>query len=484
MAEDNRFTITLSQFYQGFSPLAHLNNLTQVGNAGSASVMSNVDVLGDLMTQGPALSNLTNGTQAGVVSELINFIIDKAVASDTTYGIGTTKLFKISSTAVASGGTPSWPQAITNCVDGESVIQLGTDIYGFYNKSSGGDILKMPLSTEVIDVDWGSTTPTGAAALQKAVHPVAVKEDVMIFGNGQYLGTYIGGSNTLAPTKLDFGVGNEVADVIFFGNQWLIAVNSGITGSNKNFGQIYTYDGGALSSILSDEVGIGFQKIGFLFEHNGVVYVAYQDLSSSGGYKIGYLAGRQIKTLAHFTGSLPSFSQKTLYKNTILFASSGSLYSAGAIVDEFPFAISQLADGGYTTLGAVVAPFGTPMIASTDGATNYRLAKFSGYDTACSWKSVVIPLVQGRTKGFIDEIIVLTKALGANASCSLKLEYNQGVSTSSANLINTTGRTRHTFRISIPNVEDFRIFLDWSGGSGSNDVAIREIQIIGHFVQC
>ena len=476
MAQDNTFSISLKDYYAGLSPLAYLDSLTEKGNSGHASVMQNVDVLGEFMTQGPGLANLTNGTQASAVTELINFILDKAVSADATYGIGATKLFKISSTAVTNDGT--FPHAITNCTDGESVIDMKGNLYYFYNKASGGDIGKYDLSS-TFDDDWASTTPNGSSAIQKAIHPTATKEDIIVFGNGQYVGTYIQGSNTLDVDKLDFGAGNEVADVVFSGNQWMLAVNSGVTGSNRNIGQIYLYDGGALSSILSDEAGVGFQKIGFLYELNGIIYVAYQDLSSA-GYTIGYISGRQIKPLAHFTGSLPSFAQKTLYKHTILFLSSGLVWSAGAVVDEFPFSISQLADGGYATVGALACPFGTPMIASTDGATNFKLAKFSGFDVNCLWKSIVIPISKGRNKGFIDEITVLTKALEAGASATVKVEYNQAVSSSSAQTVTTTGQTRHIFRMSIPGVEDMRIFLDWSGGSAAKDVEIRDIIIKGH----
>lgn len=479
MAQDNTFTISLKDYYVGLSPLAYLDSLTQKGNSGHASVMQNVDVLGEFMTQGPGLANLTNGTQAGAVTELINFILDKAVSSDVTYGIGATKLFKISSTAVTNDAT--FPHAITNCTNGESVIDMGGNLYYFYNKASGGEIGKYDLSS-TFDDDWGSTTPNGAAAIQKAVHPSATKEDIIVFGNGQYVGTYIGGSNTLDVDKLDFGSGNEVADVVFSGNQWMIAVNSGVTGTNRNIGQIYLYDGGALSSILSDEAGVGFQKIGWLYELNGIVYVAYQDLSST-GYTIGYISGRQIKPLAHFTGSLPNFAQKTLYKHTILFLSSGAVWSAGAVIEEFPFSISQLADGGYATVGALACPFGTPMIASTDGATNFKLAKFSGFDVNCLWKSVVIPISQGRNKGFIDDITVLTKPLESGASATIKLEYNQAVSSSPAQTITTTGKTRHIFRVSVPNIEDMRVFVDWSGGSATKDVEIRDIIIKGHYYQ-
>ena len=487
MAKDNKFIIELKNFHMGFSPTAHLNSLTEMGNQGHASAMQNVDVISnpDVLNQGPGLSNLTNGTQAGVVSELINFILDQAVASDVTYGIGATKLFKISSATVASGGSPSWPQTITNCTDGESLCYLKGNLYGFYNKSSGGEILKMPIATETIDPDWGSTVPTGAAALQSALHPSASKEDIMVFGNGRYLGTYIDATTTLAPTKLDFGNNAEVADVCFHANQWWICVNSGISGTNRNKSQIYLYDGSVVSSILNDETAVGLYKIGFIYPLNGIVYVCYQDLSYTGGYVIGYIAGRQIVPIKYFTGSLPTYAQKTLYKNTILFLSSGLVYSVGAIVpDLLPNQISQHADGGYATCGAIAAPFGTPIVASTDSGSNHRLAKFSGYDTACNWRSVVMPITQGKLKGQIDEIVVLTNNLGANAKCTLQLEYDQDtLDSGTAKNITGTGTQRHYLRNFGGAYNDFRVFIDWSGGNATNNAAIRSIFITGHYVE-
>lgn len=480
MAKDNEWVITLDKFYQGYAPLAFTNSLTEVGGAGMASSMSNVDVLADLITQGPGLSNLTNGTQAGAVSELINFVMDKAVATDATYGIGATKLFKLSSTTVTSDGT--WPHTITSCTDGESIQVLKGNLYYLYNTAGGGDIGKYNLDA-TFDDDWGSTVPTGAAALQNAIHPSDKKEDILLFGNGRYAGTYIVATNTLAPTKLDFGNDTEVADVLYNSGQWYIAVNSGITGTNRTEGQIYTYEGAATVSTLSDEAGVGVQRIGFLYRINGVIYVAYQDLSST-GFIIGYLNGTQIKPLGRFTGTLPTFAQKTLYKNTILFLSSALVWSAGAFVDALPFQLSQHADGGYATVGAIAAPFGTPLIASSDGGSNHRLAKFSGFDTSCTWKSIIFPVSAGKFKGFIDEIVVLTKTLGASASCSLTIEADQASSTSSAKTITGTSKRRHYFtNFSLNGIEDFRIALSWENGNSSNDCAIRKIIVKGHFVE-
>ena len=553
--EDNSFSIVLDKFYQGFSPLAFQNTLTEIGGGGHASTMTNVDVInGDYITQGPALTILTNSTEAGVVNELLSFVMDKAVTDSVTYGIGPTQLFKITPTALTDDAT--WPQVIPNSTSGESIQVLKGNLYYFFNKSATGEIGRYNLDATFTH-DWGSTTPTGGAALENAPHPSEKKEDIILFGNGRYVGSYIAETNTLAPTKLDFGNDAEVADISYSAGYWYIAVNSGVTGDNRTEGQIFLYDGSATVSTLADETGVGMQRIGFLYRINGIIYVMFQDLSSD-GLSIGYIFGTQIKPLGRLNGTLPNFQQKTLYKNTILTLSSAKVYSGGALIEEFPFQVSQFADGGYSTVGAIATPFGTPIISSHESAVftaatsnvitstahglidtdtllltttttlpaglslatkyyviektannfkvstseggsevnitgtgsgihtwnRYKVAKFSGYDTNCDWTSIVVPLIGRNTKGYIDNIAVLTPALGENAQCDLTVEANQGVTAGNELSITGTGKTLHSFTATgLASVEDFRIKLDWSNGSSTNPCSIRRIIVSGHFLE-
>src|SRR3990167_667797 len=469
MAEKTPY-IVLKDFSAGYAPLAFTDSLTEIGGGGHASVMTNVDILDGKLTQGAGLANLTNGTQAGNVTELITFILDKATADDVGWALGATKLFKISSTAVTSGNS------VSGMADGESLVVLKGNLYGFYNTASAGAIFKMPLSTEVVDATFGT-------GLENAIHPSAGKEDILVFGNGQYVGNYIAESDTLDVDKLDFGSGTVCADVIYNNGYWWLAINSGVTGTNRTDSQIYLWDGSTIPSTLSDEAAVGQQRIGFLYVIGGVVFVAYQDLSST-GFIIGYVNGKAISPLARFSGTLPSFAQKTLFKNTILFLSSALVYSAGAFVPELPFQLSQIADGGYATVGAIAAPFGTPLISSTDGGSNFRLAKFSGYETASTWKSIIFPVSAGKFKGYIDNITVLTNTLGAGASCALTIEADQASLTSSTQTIATTGKRRHYFNsFNLAGIEDFRIALSFSGGSATNIVVIRKIFINYHLTE-
>ncbi len=474
--KDTDFAITLDNFNQGLSPLAHLDNKTYLGGSGQSSGMR-ADIISDpvYLTQSPGLSDLTNGTQAGVVDQLIRYILEQPVNTTDTYALGTTKLFKINATTVVSGGSPSWPQVITNMTEGESITRLNNYIYGFFNKSSGGEIFRMLLSSGVIDHTWGSVTDQ---LLEKAPHPSAVKEDILVFGNGRYLGVYIEGLATLNVRQLDFGEGSEVVDVIFHSNAWWIAVNHGDRDS-----KIFVYDAGALSNILSDEVGIGMQKIGFLYVLNGIIYVVFSD-STSGGYSIGYLSGRIIKPLRYFSGTLSDHRQKTLYKDTIIFVSNTDIYSFGASVEPLPIQISKLADAGYDTVGALSAPFGIPLVASTDGGTNFRVAKFSGYSVNSSWSSIFIGITANRDLGKIHTIIVHTKPLVGNAKATIQLEGNQGEVTSTAFVVETAGKTRHVFRsIDLKSVEDIRVLIDYSGGDTTDTCPIRKIVLLGNFIE-
>lgn len=473
---DIDFRVVFEGFNRGLAPLAHIDTKTYIGDAGQAAEMK-ADIVSfpGFLTQSPGLSSLENGTQAGVVDQLIRFILEQPINSTTTYAIGTSKLFKLSATAVASGGSPSWPQTISGMTEGESIVRLNANVFAFYNKSSGGDILAMPISTEVINATWGSVTDM---ALEKAPHPVAVKEDIMIFGNGRYVGTFIEGLATLDVRKLDLGEGAEVADIVFHAGFWWIAVNYGDRRS-----QIIMYDGSALSNILSDETSAGTQKIGFLYIHNGVTYVTYSD-STSGGYSIGYISGRTIKSLRYFPGSLPTHRQKTLYKNTISFISGADIYSFGASVEQLPAQISKLADAGYANVGAIAAPFGTPLVASSDGSSNHRIAKFSGLSVDSNWKSIVVDISSDKKVGMVHTIIVYTKALEEGALASIQLLGNQGALQSTALNITGVGKTRHIFtNTNLKPSEDIQVLIDYAGGSTTKNCPIRKVVLLGNYVE-
>jgi hypothetical protein len=460
--------------------LAHLDTYTELGNKGHASSMYNCDVLSEVITQGPGLSALTNGTEDGVVDQVIAHILDKPVASDETYGIGSTtsssfdfKLFKISSTAVIDDAT--FPKIITGADAGRSVAYLKGKLFYFFRRSGDGAIGSFDL-----DATFNDTWQVGLE--RSDLMPVATKEDIMMFGHGSKVGVYFDDDASITLDQLDFGDDHDVVDIVFHRNQWLIAVNSGISGGRVS-SQIYSYGGGATESVLSDEIAVGLQKIGFIMPLNGIIYVCYQDLTGSN--RIGYISGNRIEPLVSFEGgTLPDHRQKTLYKNMILFGSSGNLYTAGAISPELPYAISQHSSSGYSEIGAVAAPFGTPIISTylSLDTPAYSISKFSDYVTSSNWRSIIIPTSAQKSLGYVDYIEVFTRTLGTGARCDLKLEINQATETTGAYSI-VAGKTRHIFPVNKKDIEDLRLFLDWSNGSTSNPCEIRKIILHGHYAE-
>lgn len=483
-----RWQILINNFLGGFAPAWYKESYPSYGNKNQAGTMQNIDLTNPgFMTQGPGLANLTNGTQAGAVTTLIKGATDYAVTSGVAYGVGGAKLYKFSSSTVTSDGT--WPHAIDKGAvtgeDGEDVILYQGNLYYSYNHSgSAGDIGKYDLSSS-FDDDWGSTVPSGAAALTNNPHPMALGgNDTFAFGNGRYLGTYDG--TTLQTQALDLPTGYVVVDVQWNQDRWWItANNNNISGSNKNGASIFVWDGTATSW----EVEIKLMgTAGGSHVKNGVLFQFYQDVTSTGGYKLGYVNGSGITDVANYTGGLPAYYQITDYKDFIIWNSNGLIFAFGAGDKDLPVRLFQYADGGHATVGCVVCPFGTPIIASYDGASAYRLAQFSGYDTACNWKSLMFDVTgSGKNPGSIDRVKINFETLATGASVAWKLLDNQGrtVYSDTISYAKATATTPlHTlttayYPLNNKVAENFRVEFDFTNGSATNPVKIKNVKLTG-----
>lgn len=480
MPKDNNFTIVFDKFFQGYSPTFFENSNSTFGNAGMANDMEDIDLLDPThITQGPSVADLTAGSEGGAVTDLVNFILDRAVTADKSYAVSDTKLHEISATAVTNAG--NFPHTISNSTEGSSIAVLKGKLFYFYNKSSGADCGRFDLASTFQDAYFSTNVGTGAGALEKAPHPSATKEDLMVFGNGRYVGKYTSSTDTLERQKLDFGTDAIVSDVVFHQNKWWLAVNRpNLTGNNRSLSQIYIWDGSGIPTTLEDETAVGLQRIGFLTVVSGVIWLAYEDLSSN-TFKIGYLSGPRIIQTGVYNGSLPLFNQKTLYKNSLLFVAGTKIFSHGSLTPELPFQTSQIARGKYSTnVGGLAAPFGTPLIGS-DNASNYSLAKFNNYSVNTTWTSLLMQISQGRHLGYIDELIVTTEAFASGGRVDMTLKYNDENSNSGAKTINTASTRRHIFKnISASSIENLRLVMDWTNGSATIPVKVKKVEVVGH----
>jgi hypothetical protein len=474
--------ITIDNFQGGFAPKWYDSTYPAFGNKNQAGDMQNVDLTNpSYLTQGPGLATLTAGDQTGAITTLLKGIWDGAVASDVTYGTGGNKLHKISSTAVIitspfDDGTGGHTITHDGSELGEDVAHYQGNLYYSYNQTGAiGCIGKYDLAS-TFDDDWSQQAPTGKADLQSAPHQMCVGlNDRLYIANGRYVADYIGSTDTLNVTSLDLPTGTIVQSIKWLNDRlWIGANVSSLTGSNRIRSSIYIWDGVADS--WEAEIPVS-GRIGALYVKNGVVFVWYSDIS--GYYKLGYVNGSAITDIASFSGALPDYYQVTEYKDYILWNSNGLIFAYGSGDKDLPLKLFQYADGGFSTVGGLACPFGTPMVASNQ-STSYKLAKFSGYDTACYWKSLMFDVLQDNKLAVLTKVIVNFEQLAANARVDLSLVNNKGTIVFTDTISNTKlgAATNYHMPLNI-STENFRIQFDYTNGNTTNPVKIKNVLIYG-----
>jgi hypothetical protein len=477
------WTISIEDF-GGFVPAWFENAYPFYGNKNQASDMKNADITDpNVLKPGPGVVALTGGTQAGAVTTLIRSILRHAVSDNVSYACGGNKYHKISATAVTnSGGT--YPYTIDKATvtgeDAEDLVYHKSIVYVFYNHSgSAGDILKDNAGT--IDVDWGSTVPTGMGTLQNAPHQAMNGgDDDAYFANGRYIGA-IRASGTLVLDALDFWTNAEVSSITWNYNRVIAAVSRpNIAGSNFNQSAVYVWNGYS-SSWEGDPIEVS-GKIGALYTKNGVTFIWWQDSTDTGAYNFGYIGSGRINPLRRYEGGLPLYYQVGEYKGFIAWASGGLIYLWGSKDIDVPIIFFQYMEGSYATIGGIASPFGELLIAS-NATTNYDIAKPSGYVTDFTWNTKAFRVGGPGFISQVDLIEVETEPLVSGARANFTLTYDKGKSTLALDSIIyavATNITKHKLASKYPQVEDFRI--DITNASSTTLTRIRSILIKGHYI--
>jgi hypothetical protein len=479
LAKRADWTLAIAGF-TGFAPAWFKNAYTSFGNKEMASAMKNIDLIDPTcMTQGPAPANLTNNA---AVTTVIRSFLRQATSDNVSFAIGGNQLYKLSATALTNDGT--FPHTIVHDGSelGEDVVYYKTNLYYFYNQAGNvGDIGKYNMAS-TFDDDWGSTVPTGAAALASAPHQaINGGDDVIYFANGRYVGTITG--TTLAPQALDFWQDAQVASLTWNENRIKIAVNRpNIAGANMNQSGIYTWNGYA-SSWEGDPIEV-VGKIGALYTKNGITFVWWQDSGTNNEFNFGYISGTQLKPLKRCTGTLPLYYQVGEYEGHLAWISDGLVYLYGSADPDIPVKFFQYTSSKYTTtVGGLGFPFGTILTSSSNGVL-YSVAKAAGYSTDSSYKTIVFPVNLPGYLSMVDKIQVTTEQMASGARADFILTYSQGKSTQTLDSVAyaVANPTFHKILNKSSKVEDFRLDIDFSNGSASNPVKIRSILVKGHYI--
>lgn len=475
-----KWQINIDNTLGGLSPSFYFETYPSYGNKNQAGAMQNIDLTGaGYLTQGPGLSNLTGGTQAGAMTTIIRSVLDGAVEANSTYGVGGNIVYQVTNTTLTAAHTID-KGGVTG-ETGEDVSFFQGNIYYTYNHSgSAGDIGKYNLSA--FDDDWGSTAPSGAAALLGSYpHPLEVGlNDIMYFGNQRYVGSYDG--SVFDDKALDLPVGSVVYDLAWNADRlYITANNPNLVGFNKIKSSIYIWDGTADS--WETEIKL-MGTVRALHVKNAVVYVFYKDISSVGGYKLGYISGNQVIDLANFTDDLPNYYQVTDYKDFIIWNNTSDIWAYGSGDKNLPARLFQLASPGYVsgTSGCLSSPFGVPIVASTDEAGNFRIAKFGNYDTACNWKSLMFDLAgMDVVPAKVNAIRINFEMLTSGARVDWRIITNQGkvIYSDTISYAKLGAATTAYYPLNGKVAENLRLEYDFTNGSTTAPVKIKNAKIYG-----
>lgn len=481
-----KFQIQLENLSQGgLAPKYYEGLFPSFGNKNQAGKMLNCDLTNaGYIQQGQGLATLTNGTQTGAVTTLMKGILDYAVTSDLTYGIGGAKLYSFSSTAVTNAG--AFPHTIDKATvtaeDGEDVaLYLGALYYSYNHSGTAGDFGKYDLAT-TFDDDFGSAGVAGggAHALEGGVpHQFASTVNQLLYvSNGKYIAEYNGVTDIFTYNKLDFPTGWVVQSIKWVNNRLWMAVNkTSLTGSNKNRASLFVWDG--TTDNPESEIELS-GTVGGLYVKNSILYVFYQDVTNTGGYKLAYVNGSQITDLCNFTGTLPAFYQISEYKDFIIWSADGLIHAWGSGDKDLPTRFFEMADGGFATVGGIACPFGTPIVASNE-TTSYKLAKFSGYDVNSNWKSLMFDITSTGKLSQVDSVRVNFEVLESGARVDLSLVNNQGktIFTDEISYAKQGAVTTYYAPLNGKIQENFRCELNYANGGTSTTVKVKNIRISG-----
>jgi len=482
--QDNHWRINFSPT-GGLVPGFWKDANASYGNKEQASDLQDADLMNpSFLTQGPGLSTLTNGTQAGAVTTLVRGMMPISIDGTNIYGGGGAKLHKITSSAVTNAG--DWPHTVDkSAVTGEDIWDVayyaGAYWYSFSHSGSQGDIGRFD-GASTFDDDYMSTVPTGATSLSGAgpFQLIVAGDNRMYATNGRYIASFDG--TTFTSQALDLPAGEVTVGGVFENNRMYVASNNPNSTSVNNIASVYIWD----MVSPSWEYQIRVQgRIGALWAENGTVYIWWQEYSSSGLF-FGVVDGDRVRPIARFTGSLPAFYQIFKHDGHICWLSSGEVWAFGAVSPELPAKLFQYTNGGYATLGGATNAFGTPMIAS-NATTNYKIAKLSGYAVSTQWKSINFDVSSVETTSVLDKVVIQTDPLSTGAKCDVTITYNYGgfTDTTSAQIAydaNETTKTRWVILRNASKVENIRIDISWANGSTTNPVKIRKILLRGYFI--
>ena len=352
------------------------------------------------------------------------------------------------------GGSQNYV-SITGMVEAKGMIYYLTQDSAYrvlipYNgtaKDIAKGVLGADWSGTNLDVDWGSTVPTGGGTLQTGRRDIIEFQGYAWITNGRYVGRIDGTVATTTFTPLFFDLGADwTADRLFVTNNYLGIVASRNTsnfvpsaGRNQNECRIYLIDGSSNTSAVKIIPLKGITQVHSVINKNGTI-ILFCD-SGSTGHIIAVLQDNgleEVRTLKHdISGTLTnllsprSSSALAVYKNRLLFGTEGRglimSYGNKDIGKPFaltcPFSASIVANSLVSSLSKIS---NDKFYLGYYNGTNYKFAKLSSGNSTNA--SIKFGYFDAGQKMRLNYIKVYFKPLIASDSITVGIDTDYGSS--------------------------------------------------------
>lgn len=366
-----------------------------------------------------------------------------------------------------------------------NTARIGSYWYTFYTKSSGnGDIARSGGFDKIpsIDVDWGSTVPTGKAELQPHydnIYCISRYKSGIAFGNSNYLGK-LSDTLTLTPQYIYYGFSEYVFDIETLNNYLYVATCNNGNKNNITKTTIHIYNANLESDTELDSFVLN-GRISAMIVFNNRLYAFYRYSNSTDNW-VGVLNGNQFQDIKKFDGELPNPLQMDVYNNGLVWHNGTNVYHLFQATPNGQYIIERPFITKYSTINGIMAYNNKLIVGSTNG-TLFDASVYTARSVDCYWTSIAHIVSDANHLSMIDAIEVTTNKLASGARCDLTILPNQNTSLNKTFTINTVGSTRHVFRnVDIQSISEFQIKLDWTNGSTTNLCDVKRIIIYGHTV--
>lgn len=272
----------------------------------------------------PAVITKSDATPQIIVGYIVDICVDETT-NDCYFIDNVDKVYRMSSLVSEAfdanfDGASHYYYDIPNATEGCTLVIYsisGTNYLLYaYNTSTAGDVGTATLGgTATFNPDYLSTdVGTGAAALQKAPHPMLEWKSFMYIANGQYVGRFDGPNDIWDATKLNLGKGWEVSQLFPTENYiGVCAWKKHSAGAGfRTESRIFFWDGSSTDwsywkPIQDNEIKAAFNNNGqiLLLTYGRDVALTLRELTDFGTKKI-----RKFKT--PIGGTLTSFGPVTV----------------------------------------------------------------------------------------------------------------------------------------------------------------------------